>query len=118
MRHVMVYDDVRFIWLAVTESRFTHEEYDHFALVRPFRHDGEKVVCDHENAINVVLNNLKFDAWILDNDLGPGIEGYDFLKKMVSEHPEKVPDIVRSCSSNFDRRRQIESYHHDFLRTR
>ncbi len=89
--------------------------FDSCALVRPFRHDGDAIVADHANALDVIASNQRFSVWVLDNDLAPGLEGLDFLKVVAREHPEKLPDQLFSCSSNFDRRRQIESYFADWI---
>lgn len=72
--------------------------------------------ADHANALDVIENNAPFAVWVLDNDLAPALEGLDFLKHVAREHPHKLPQRVYSCSSNFDRRRQIESYFVDWVR--
>ena len=86
-------------------------------IVRPFRHDGERVIADFANALDVVQNNPVFDVWILDNDLAPALEGFSFLRQMCEQRPHLVPALVFSCSSNIARREQIESYGADWRRT-
>ena len=121
---IFVYDDLRTLSTAVQRlgidfqyMRAMGEADQHqYTLVRPFRHDGFKIVADHDNAIDMIDRNLVFDVWVLDNDLSDGLEGFQFLKDMLEKFPEKAPSRVVSCSANFDRARQIESYFRDWKR--
>lgn len=118
MTTLFVYDDVRSIHTALERCRpsMAANRFDVCVLVRPFRHDGDAVVADHANALDVIQHNAAFSVWVLDNDLAPGLEGLDFLKQVARDHPHKMPEQVYSCSSNFDRRRQIESFFADWVR--
>ncbi len=60
------------------------------------------------DGIDTVVWSELFDIWVLDNDLGPGEEGYEFLKRMIDKYPTKVAARVVSCSSNPPRREAIE----------
>jgi hypothetical protein len=112
VRHILILDDVRSITqaTAILKGKFAIQKDDHFTLMRPFRHDGDKIINDLDDAFDTVILNPAFDVWILDNDLGPGVEGYDFLKSVSDQYPDKMPTQCFSCSSNFDRKRQIEGY--------
>lgn len=117
MNTIFIYDDVRSISDAVNWRRsLVDSDRAVISLVRPFRHNGDSIVADHNNAFDVITSNDRFTSWILDNDLAPGLEGLDFLKMAIEDFPDKLPDRVFSCSANFDRRQQIESYFSDWKR--
>jgi hypothetical protein len=118
MSSLFVYDDVRNISTALQQCRpaMVPADFATCLLVRPFRHDGDAIVADHANALDVIMCNAPFSVWVLDNDLAAGLEGLDFLKLVAREHQHKLPEQVYSCSSNFDRRRQIESFFADWVR--
>ena len=117
MLRIFILDDVRNIPAAISNaSAALWKEYLDSAdkrvvvMARPFRHNGEELIADFQNAIDTLEENPTFDYWILDNDLGPGLEGYDFLKQMISQMPSRMPEVVLSCSANRERRNQIEAY--------
>lgn len=121
VRHsrIFIYDDLRTMRQAFSDAGFERDyarNASTVALVRPFRHNGMDVVSDHGNAIEMVTSQAAFDLWILDNDLAPNLEGFEFLKMMLAVYPEKAPSEVKSCSANRDRRIQIESYFSDWER--
>ena len=115
---IFILDDLRTIKLACKDANFKMGEGQQYSLVRPFHFDGMKVLCDLDDARAMIINNPPFDVWILDNDLGPGVEGYDFLKGMIAELPDKIPSIVKSCSANYSRKVAIEALHNDWMNFR
>ena len=113
-KRIFIYDDVRTskealkrVKIARTKIDVANPVGDVIHLVRPFRHDGEKIVADHQNAVEAIEGNPHFDIWILDNDLAEGLEGFDFLKLMLEKHPMSAPDKVLSCSANTSRKEKI-----------
>ena len=119
---IFVYDDLRTLSMALQRlgidfgymEEMGEVDQNQYTLVRPFRHNGFSVVADHDNATDTIRRNPPFDVWVLDNDLSEGVEGFQFLKDMLEHVPEKAPGRVVSCSANFDRARQIESYFSDW----
>jgi hypothetical protein len=70
------------------------------------------------DAYEIVMASEPFNTWILDNDLGPGLEGMDFLKQFINgtdEQRAKMPRFLISCSSNPARRADIEAYFNNFV---
>ena len=117
---VLIFDDRRTIQEAIRATTGLPDgigKWGTKVMVRPPRWDGEKLVEDFENAFDTIRHNDNFDVLILDNDLGVGVEGYRFLMDLIEKMPAKVPIIVKSCSSNPDRRIAIESYHQNWLRS-
>lgn len=117
-RRIFILDDLRSISMAVEAAGFERQATDFFTLVRPFRHDGLEIVADFHDAEETIRENPRFDVWILDNDLAPGLEGFTFLRDMIDNVPFLVPEVVLSCSANPIRRAKIVSYHSDWLRSR
>lgn len=79
-------------------------------LARPFRWDGEKIIQSLDDAFELIANQPPMDIWILDNDLGSGLEGYDFLKQMCEQNPCQVASLILSCSANPAAKKNIETY--------
>lgn len=112
---IFVYDDVRNV--SCIKRMFVAQCRDaQITLVRPFRHNGDVIIADHMNALDVLENNPPFNMWILDNDLAEGLEGFQFLKEILETHPHLAPETVLSCSANGERRKSIESYFADWKR--
>lgn len=108
---IFILDDSRFVAQALLDTRRPDLGGAHqITLVRPFRWDGEKIEQSFDDAFWTVINQPVFDCWILDNDLGTGLEGYDFLKQVCEGMPDRVPPLVYSCSANPQARANIEAY--------
>lgn len=69
-----------------------------------------------DSAVVEIKEQAAFDLWILDHDLGcfkDGVEqsGYDFLNYCINNMPEKIPDVLYSCSANPLGRARILALH-------
>lgn len=114
MLKLFILDDARSIAAAVRDAGLSLKDIPvQVSLCRPFRWSDDKVVQDFQDATELVKTS-KFDLWILDNDLGNGLEGIDFLKLAISEFPEFLPKSLRSCSGNRPRREDIEALFTNF----
>lgn len=100
---IFVLDDCRTCKTAIASSSLSYFGKHSFWLARNI-----------EDGIEILTNNDLMDVWILDNDLGPNVEGYEFLKYMILFHPNLLPDYLVSCSSNWTMREKIESYFNDW----
>ena len=104
MTTVFILDDVRTIKEAIDGANLAINVECTAALVRNIR-----------DAVDVVAYSKRFDFWILDNDLGPNEEGITFLKMCIETCPDKIPNYVRSCSSNPPRRKAIVDLFNDWI---
>ncbi len=116
---VFILDDARSISQAMRDAGVSFQEAE-ITICRPFQWSfllnyPQGTLQDAEDMIAI---NSAYDVWILDNDLGGGLEGFSFLKWACENCPAKVPPTVASCSANPHRRRDIVSYHSDFMRSR
>jgi hypothetical protein len=112
---VFILDDARSIQQACRDARWApNATFGEVTLIRPFRWNGEVIEYTLEDAMDIIRNNSRYDFWILDNDLGPGLEGFTFLKEMCELQPDKIPEYVLSCSANPSRREAIEAYHQNW----
>lgn len=111
---IFILDDSRSVAQAMADANLQpvgpEGEPHQYTLARPFRWDGEKIAQSLDDAIELVRNQPTFDVWVLDNDLGAGLEGYEFLKDAIALAPECVPPVVYSCSANPIARANIVAY--------
>lgn len=119
---IFIYDDKRTIRQAMTAVNLAPGTTikQSYTLVRPTRVSmglGEYQET-HDDAIDCIRESDPFDLWVLDNDLGEGLEGYHFLRQMIERYPDKVPLDVLSCSANPARAAAIVSYHQNWLKCR
>ena len=104
---VFILDDVRSISAALLQAGYGVDNMPEgtYAVARTLL-----------DARDLIAMSLRFDLWVLDNDLGEaGMDGYAFLKLMVSTYPGKVPDMVWSCSSNPPARASIEAFFSNWI---
>jgi hypothetical protein len=122
MRKVFILDDYRNIQKAFDDAGIKRESDDLICLARPFRSMGVPGAnCNFDTPIDIITSNIKFDIWILDNDLGTDtcdnpVEGYRFLVMMIDKYPDLVADTVVSCSANMARRIGINEYHAGWMK--
>lgn len=106
MRKVFLLDDIRDEIAAYNSAGIP---------VSSIKDDSIIIARTFDSGIDIITSNDKFDLWILDHDLGcfdsHGNEqsGYDFLRHFVYNCPEKVPDLLTSCSANPIGRERINS---------
>ena len=113
---IFILDDARSILAACAAANMSSlvRDGNSFVLARPFVWDGEKVVSGLYDATDLIFLNPVFDIWILDNDLGDGLEGYEFLKMVCNSRPEMVASVILSCSANPAARENIISFGRNF----
>lgn len=111
---IFILDDARTAVAAIRDAGLSLPLGAHIHMCRPFRWDGEKIVQDFQDAEEAIRLCPIFDLWILDNDLGPGVEGYAFLKLAMDKFPQFLPKSLRSCSANPERRRDIVEHFNNY----
>lgn len=112
MRKVFLLDDIRDEVAAYHGAGIS---------ISAIKDDSITMARTFEEGVNVILDNDKFDLWILDHDLGcfdsNGSEqsGYDFLRYFVYTYPDKVPGSLLSCSANPIGRERINSLFQNWI---
>lgn len=113
---VLILDDLRSISEALKEARihpYSLPRETQFSSIARNITEGNRLVDE----------NLVYDLWILDNDLGINKagekeEGYEFLKHWINTEPDKVPRQIVCCSGNPVARKNIESLASNFQKHR
>lgn len=85
------------------------------ALRLAFRSQGRfiRVVESAEEALRI-LEKVSFDIIISDLEL-PGIDGLEFLKQVMSSHPDSVTLLISANGNNEVVKKAYEIGVHDFL---
>jgi hypothetical protein len=109
-KHILIIDDARTVEQACTRANIKLGKSMVCTLVRPFRWRNGLIEQTLDDARELIRINPRYDVWVLDNDLGPGLDGYLFLREMCTALPNKIPDQVLSCSANPVRRAAIVDY--------
>lgn len=110
---IFILDDIRSIYMALREGGVRSAES--YRRINPPQESEEErrtadVIClarNMDDATDIIRSNPPFDLWVLDNDLGPGEEGFTFLGEMIEDMPHKLPTQLVSCSANPVRREAI-----------
>lgn len=113
IKTIFVLDDIRNIYMALKEANYiAAESYRRInppAVPEEERREPTRISLarNMDDGYDIVMANPVFDLWVLDNDLGPGEEGFKFLEEFIRDNPNKLPKHVLSCSANPMRREAI-----------
>lgn len=109
MKTIFILDDIRNIRMAENNIPYPFTHYDE---------DFVYSICRNaSDAFQIIKNSAPFDLWIFDYDLGEeSLDGYEFLKKILMEMPEKAPNYLRCCSDNSYGRDNILQYWENWLK--
>lgn len=120
IKTIFILDDVRNIYVALHNANYAGAtDYKRLSPPNPVEEERRSprrisLARNMADGYDTVMANPVFDLWVLDNDLGPGEEGFKFLEEFIQENPNKLPKYLLSCSANPMRREAIVALFDNF----